>query len=207
MVELNFLARWFHVLFGVVWIGMLYYFNFVQMAYFAEAEPSAKSDAMKKLAPRALWWFRWGAAATFVTGLALLHLGGYSFAMMAERPFIWLGVLMGTFMFLNVWLIIWPNQQIVLGMKEGDGAAAGAKATLASRTNTLFSGPMLFGMLAASHYAVAASPNAFYVGAGIVVLLEINAIFGKLGILKSVPGVVHASLGLTLVLWGVVSYL
>ena len=58
MVELNFLARWFHVLFGVVWIGMLYYFNFVQMAYFAEAEHSAKSDAMKKLAPRALWWFR-----------------------------------------------------------------------------------------------------------------------------------------------------
>jgi uncharacterized membrane protein len=207
MVELNFLARWFHVLFGVVWIGMLYYFNFVQMAYFAEAEPSAKSDAMKKLAPRALWWFRWGAAATFVTGLALLHLGGYSFATMAERPFIWLGVLMGTLMFLNVWLIIWPNQQIVLGMKEGDGAAAGAKATLASRTNTLFSGPMLFGMLAATHYGVAASPQAFYVGAGIVLLLEINAIFGKLGILKSIAGVIHSSLALTLILWGVVSYL
>lgn len=204
---LYFIARWFHVLFGIVWIGMLYYFNFVQMAYFAEAEPSAKSDAVKKLAPRALWWFRWGAAATFITGLALLHLGGYSFGDMAARPLIWLGVLMGTLMFLNVWLIIWPNQKIVIGLAEGDAAAAGAKATLASRTNTLFSGPMLFGMLAAAHYANPASTTAFYVGAGLIAALELNAIFGKLGPIKSVVGVIHMSLLLTLVLWGIVTYL
>jgi uncharacterized membrane protein len=207
MDEGLFLVRWFHVLFGVVWIGMLYYFNFVQMSYFAEAEPSAKADAVKKLAPRALWWFRWGAAFTFITGLALLHLLGYSFTEMANRPLIWLGALMGTLMFLNVWLIIWPNQQIVIGLKEGDAAAAGAKATLASRTNTLFSGPMLFGMLAAAHYANPASQAAFYTGAAIILLLELNAIFGKLGPLKSIPGVIHSSLGLTLVMWAVTSYM
>lgn len=207
MAEGLFVVRWFHVVFGVVWIGMLYYFNFVQMAYFAEAEPSAKSDAVKKLAPRALWWFRWGAAFTFITGLALLHLLGYSFGEMAARPLIWLAVLMGTLMFLNVWLIIWPNQQIVIGLKEGDAAAAGAKATLASRTNTLFSGPMLFGMLAAAHYANPASQNAFYTAAAIIVLLELNAIFGKLGPLKSIPGVIHSSLGLTLVIWAITSYM
>ena len=114
---------------------------------------------------------------------------------------------MGTLMFLNVWLIIWPNQQIVIGLKEGDAAAAGAKATLASRTNTLFSGPMLFGMLAAAHYANPASQNAFYTAAAIILLLELNAIFGKLGPLKSIPGVIHSSLGLTLVVWAVTSYM
>ncbi len=70
---LEFIFRWSHVLFGLVWIGMLYYFNFVQTEYFKEAEASAKADAMEKLAPRALWWFRWGAMFTFITGLYLLH--------------------------------------------------------------------------------------------------------------------------------------
>jgi hypothetical protein len=129
---------------------MLYYFNFVQTEYFKEAEASAKSDAMAKLAPRALWWFRWGAMLTFLTGAYLFHkIGAFGMAM----PAIWVGALAGTFMFLNVWLVIWPNQQIVLGMKEGDGPAAAAKAGLASRTNTLFSGPMLLGMLGSKHIA------------------------------------------------------
>ena len=145
MYEVEFLGRYFHVLAGIVWIGMLYYFNFVQTEYFKEAEASAKSDAMAKLAPRALWWFRWGAMLTFLTGAYLLHKVG---AFGNTMPAIWMGALAGTFMFLNVWLIIWPKQQIVLGMKEGDGPAAAAKAGLASRTNTLFSGPMLLGMLA-----------------------------------------------------------
>ena len=144
MAYVEFFFRYFHVLAGIVWIGMLYYFNFVQTEYFKEAEASAKSDAMAKLAPRALWWFRWGAMLTFLTGAYLFQkVGGFA----APMPAIWVGALAGTFMFLNVWLVIWPNQQIVLGMKEGDGPAAAAKAGLASRTNTLFSGPMLLGML------------------------------------------------------------
>ncbi len=135
-----FIFRYIHVIAGITWIGMLYYFNFVQTEYFKEAEADAKKDAMAKLAPRALWWFRWGAAFTFASGLYLFHkIGGFgNFEVMAP---IWVGAVAGTFMFLNVWLIIWPAQQIVLGMKEGDGPSNAAKAGLASRTNTLFSGP------------------------------------------------------------------
>ncbi|GIR14571.1 MAG: hypothetical protein CM15mP25_3260 [Gammaproteobacteria bacterium] len=115
MSYIEFFFRYFHVLAGIVWIGMLYYFNFVQTEYFKEAEASAKSDAMAKLAPRALWWFRWGAMLTFLTGAYLFHkIGAFGMAM----PAIWVGALAGTFMFLNVWLVIWPNQQIVLGMKR-----------------------------------------------------------------------------------------
>ena len=128
MSYIEFFFRYFHVLAGIVWIGMLYYFNFVQTEYFKEAEASAKSDAMAKLAPRALWWFRWGAMLTFLTGAYLLHkIGAFGMAM----PAIWVGALAGTFMFLNVWLIIWPKQKIVLGMKEGDGPAAAATDPLA----------------------------------------------------------------------------
>ena len=71
---IEFLVRWGHVLFGIVWIGMLYYFNFVQGGYFKEASPEALADAKAKLAPSALWWFRWGAMFTFITGLYLLHI-------------------------------------------------------------------------------------------------------------------------------------
>ena len=88
---------------------------------------------------------------TFLTGAYLFHKIG---ALGTTMPAIWVGALAGTFMFLNVWLVIWPNQQIVLGMKEGDGPAAAAKAGLASRTNTLFSGPMLLGMLGNKYLAV-----------------------------------------------------
>ena len=151
---LEFIFRWAHVLFGMVWIGMLYYFNFVQTEYFKEAEADAKADAIKKLAPRALWWFRWGAMLTFLTGLSLLHQVGASLDFTA-MPVLWIGALAGTLMFLNVWLIIWPKQQVVLGLKPGDGPASAAKAGLASRTNTLFSGPMLFGMLGSKHLYIA----------------------------------------------------
>jgi uncharacterized membrane protein len=119
---LEFIFRWAHVLFGIVWIGMLYYFK-----YFKEAEADAKADAVKKLAPRALWWFRWGAMFTFLTGLYLLHSIGASTNLLG-MPVIWVGALAGTLMFLNVWLIIWPKQQVVLGLKEGDGPSSAAKA-------------------------------------------------------------------------------
>jgi uncharacterized membrane protein len=199
----EFIFRYIHVIAGITWIGMLYYFNFVQTEYFKEAEADAKKDAMAKLAPRALWWFRWGAALTFVSGFYLLHKVG---ALGATMPAIWVGALAGTFMFLNVWLIIWPAQQIVLGMKEGDGPSNAAKAGLASRTNTLFSGPMLLGMLASKHLPLAGSTTGLYLAMGLIVLLEINAIVGKQGPMTSVKGVIHMSLLLTVVTWALLNY-
>lgn len=208
MSYIEFFFRYFHVLAGIVWIGMLYYFNFVQTEYFKEAEAGAKSDAMAKLAPRALWWFRWGAMLTFLTGAYLFHKIG---ALGTTMPAIWVGALAGTFMFLNVWLVIWPNQQIVLGMKEGDGPAAAAKAGLASRTNTLFSGPMLLGMLGNKYLAVpiaeGGSATGLYVALGTIVVLEINALFGGMGPMKSVMGVIHSSLALMLAILGILLYL
>jgi uncharacterized membrane protein len=203
----EFIARWFHVIFGIVWIGMLYYFNFVQTEYFKEAEADAKADAMKKLAPRALWWFRWGAMFTFLTGLYLLYAVGAHSSLMGQ-PIIWIGAIAGILMFLNVWLIIWPKQQIVLGMKEGDGPASAAKAGLASRTNTLFSGPMLFGMLGSKHLYIADISNtAVYACLALIVALELNALFGKTGPMTSVVGVIHCSIGLVAVIWGILAFL
>ena len=125
MALIDFLFRWGHVLFGITWIGLLYYFNFVQGEYFKEAEASAKADATRKLAPRALWWFRWGAMFTFLTGLYLLYALGA-----AVNQYITLGALMGIFMFLNVWLIIWPAQKIVIGLSDGDAAKAGPEGVV-----------------------------------------------------------------------------
>ena len=117
----EYLARFGHVIAGVVWIGMLYYFNFVQTEYFKEAEGDARVDAFSKLVPRALWWFRWGAMLTFLTGVILL---GYKHS--GLTPDITLGATMGTLMFLNVWLIIWPNQRIVIASNQA--VAAGGEA-------------------------------------------------------------------------------
>lgn len=206
----EFLFRWGHVLFGITWIGLLYYFNFVQGEYFKEATADAKSDATKKLAPRALWWFRWGAMFTFLTGLYLLGSLGAGI-----NQYIALGAVMGTFMLLNVWLIIWPNQKIVCGIVEGDAAAAGPKALLASRTNTLFSAPMLFGMLASKHGTFSMSglepfnfgDLGFLIPFILIIALEANAIFGKVGPIATVKGVIHLSLGLTLIVFGLVALL
>mgnify|MGYP001354693452 CR=1 FL=1 len=145
---LDVLLRFGHIVFGVAWIGLLYYFNFVQTEYVKVADDGAKSDVMQKLAPIALWWFRWAAMFTFLTGLILL---GWIMSQQRFSLGITLGALMGTLMMLNVWLIIWPNQRIVIGLDEGDKAAAAPKAGLASRTNTLFSLPMLYFMVASIH--------------------------------------------------------
>ena len=207
---LAFLFRWIHLLGGVAWIGLLWYFNFVQGEYFKEAEAAAKSNAIRKLVPRALWWFRWAALLTFLSGLAMLgvkQLTGYG---------ILVGSTLGTLMFLNVWLIIWPNQKTVIasaekvaGGGEADPAAAGAlaKAGLASRTNTLFSIPMLFFMASSVHLSQLATPVrqagwlSLLVVFGIILLLEINALKGKTGPMTSVKGVIHMGLLLTLVLY------
>ncbi len=204
--SIAFLLRWIHLLAGVAWIGLLWYFNFVQGDYFKEADASSKSDALRKLVPRALWWFRWGAMFTFLSGILLIYtknLTGFG---------IMLGSALGILMFLNVWLIIWPNQKIVIASAEkaaaggeADPAAAGAlaKAGLASRTNTLFSIPMLFFMASSVHLAqlMEATMMAKIVCLGIVVLLEVNGIVGKQGPMASVKGVIHMGLLLTLVLY------
>ena len=204
---LEFIFRWAHVLFGLVWIGMLYYFNFVQTEYFKEAEADAKADAIKKLAPRALWWFRWGAMFTFLTGLVLLHFIGAT-TNITGMPIIWMGALAGILMFLNVWVIIWPKQQVVLGLKPGDGPSSAAKAGLASRTNTLLSGPMLFGMLGSKHLFIAdVSATGFYACVVVILALEANAIVGKLGPMASVKGVIHSSIGLTALMWALLYFL
>lgn len=107
---INMLTRWGHLLFGITWIGILYYFNFIQGGYFKAATPEGLADAKAKLAPSALWWFRWAAMFTFITGLVLLfglHKAG------GINSFITAGAVMGTLMFLNVWLIIWPNQKLL----------------------------------------------------------------------------------------------
>jgi len=209
MEFLNILARWGHLLFGITWIGMLYYFNFVQGGYFKQASPEALADAKAKLAPSALWWFRWGAMFTFITGIILLAGVGKNGQL---NDYIVAGVLMGTLMFLNVWMIIWPNQKIALGMVEGDAAAAGAKALLASRTNVLFSSPMVFGMLAGPHfsgqgYGTGAGGIDLWIVIGLIVLLELNGLFGKQGPLTTVVGVIHCSLALTAIMVGVFYFL
>ncbi len=207
---INMLARWGHLLFGMTWIGLLYYFNFIQGGYFKSATPEGLKDAKAKLAPEALWWFRWGAMFTFLTGLVLLmgvQKNGYM------NDYIVLGATMGTLMFLNVWLIIWPNQKIALGMVEGDGAAAGPKALLASRTNVLFSGPMAFCMLAGPHFGglggsyAATAPMAMWVALAVVAALEVNAIVGKQGPMTTVRGVIVSSLVLTAVIVGILKVL
>jgi uncharacterized membrane protein len=217
-----FLMRWLHYVFGIVWIGHLYYFNFTQAPFFGETDAATKSNAIQKLVPRALWWFRWGAMFTFITGLIMLSIWGSRVGGEALKTsfglFISVGSILGTIMFLNVWLVIWPAQKIVIesttNVAQGkpalpNAAAKGAAAMLASRSNTLFSIPMLFFMGAASHLSLPAPQNADYtaaLGASVVViaLLEANAIKGKLGPLASVKGVIHAGIGLTVVLFGVI---
>ena len=213
---IEFLFRWGHVLFGIAWIGLLYYFNFVQGEYFKEATAAAKSDATQKLVPNALWWFRWAAFFTFLTGLYLLEaISG------RLHEGIILGALMGTLMMLNVWGIIWPNQKIVIGIKEGDAAIAGPKALLASRTNTLFSFAMLYFMLASVHGPGAGSLSELFIlngslnlttglllGTAIILIIEMNAIWGKLfSFIASVRGVISSGLVLTVLLSSVSYYL
>jgi uncharacterized membrane protein len=193
--------RSFHILFGIAWIGLLYYFNFVQTEYVKVADPDAKADVMKKLAPNALWWFRWAAFFTFLTGVILL----YQITARIGTEII-LGATMGTLMMLNVWGIIWRNQKIVLGMKDGDVASAAAKAGLASRTNTLFSVPMLMYMVYSAHaqgsYLVLDDWNmtSLIVGLALIFAIEANAIWGKmLPVIASVRAVIISSFVLAII--------
>ncbi len=190
-----FLLRWIHFLAGITWIGLLYYFNFVQVPFFGETEAPVRSGAQQKLLPRALWWFRWGAMITFLSGLIyLLHywLGKRGLA----DPQTWvilLGGILGTIMWANVWFVIWPKNKLVIqnAIDTAAGkpanpaaAAAGARGGLASRTNVVLSIPMLFLMGSASHLPLPMpSKGAVFWALTLIIalLVEINALTGTPG--------------------------
>ncbi|MHB8530543.1 MAG: urate hydroxylase PuuD [Caulobacteraceae bacterium] len=156
-------VRWMHVFFGILWIGLLYYFNFVQTRKMPEIPNELKPAISKYITPEALFWFRWSALFTVLAGLGVAALRGHEYMAKVftfgfaggygpdDRGFtlMGIGVYLAVIMFLNVWGIIWPNQKIALGIREADAEAkakAARIATLASRTNTLLSLPMLTAM-------------------------------------------------------------
>ena len=155
-----FAMRWLHITAGVMWIGLLWYFNFVQTPSMPKIPDEHKPAISKVIAPAALFWFRWAAMATIVLGLILAGMNGYlGQAYSLQKPFtpIGLGMWMGTIMWFNVWFIIWPNQKKVLGIVQAtaeEKAAAGKKAGMASRMNTMLSIPMLYFMVAQQHAGI-----------------------------------------------------
>jgi len=224
MEGLLFLLRWIHFLAGITWIGILYYFNFVQTPFFAETDAPVRTGAIQKLVPRALWWFRWAAMFTFLAGLLMyllrMHqMGADVFYSSGYGVTITVGGLMGTLMFFNVWLVIWPNQQIIIASTnqvasggQALPAAAGAarRAALTSRTNVVFSIPMLFYMGAASHYQQMVGQPGSRVVYWILVFIilgavEYNALVGTQGPTKkpldSVNGALWAGFLLTAVFY------
>lgn len=193
--------RWLHIVAGIMWIGLLYYFNFVQVPAFAAYGndgdgPKARNISINILARKALWWFRWAAVATFLTGIIIVGLTKdyFSGAAQGHDVSILTGMLLGTIMLLNVWGVIWRNQKIVLAnaanvlagnAADPGAAAAGRKAMMASRQNTIFSVSMIWFMTFTSHFADA------YVGADaklsnvavywiitliVIAVLELNAL-------------------------------
>jgi uncharacterized membrane protein len=218
----NYFLKFLHFFFGVMWIGHLYYFNFTQGAVIPKIEPATvRPNILSKLLPEALWWFRWGAMWTLVTGLLMLHFSKYSgFSLVTEGALtpwgitILSGGILGILMWANVWFVIWPNQKVVIqsntqvstgGQALPEAAGAGAKALLASRTNTLFSVPMLFYMGAGAHLGMAMDVSQagvwFAVFLMITLGLEFNGLKGKLGPLQTVKGVIGCGFALTAVFY------
>ncbi len=163
-----FVFRWLHVVSGVMWIGLLWYFNFVQMPSMPKIPDEQKPAIGKFIAPEALFWFRWAAMATIITGIVLAVMNGYlvdAYTLGASQGFmvsknilIGLGMWLATIMWFNVWFVIWPNQQKALNidnkfpdLSAPDKAAAARTAMLFSRTNTMLSVPMLFCMVGAQN--------------------------------------------------------
>ncbi len=190
-------SRWGHYLAGVTWIGLLYYFNVVQVPSLAEFDAGSRADVVQKLVPRALWWFRYAAVLTVLTGLSILgfqgHLDSGDYFKTSPGISISTGILLALVMFANVWLVIWPRQRVVVasarsvaggGVPDPAAAQAGRRALLASRTNTVLSIPMLWFMGVTSHFAASyevtpkGGDRALYwlVTLGVVTLLELNAL-------------------------------
>ena len=167
-MPVNAVMIWLHVFAGIIWIGLLYYFNFVQVPALADAMADeggpGGAGITKYVAPRALLWFRWGAVFTWLTGAAfLLHRGmlddAFMLGMMGEATNVYattigVGAWLGTIMLFNVWVLIWPNQKKILGLVEASAdeiAAAKKTALIASRTNTMLSIPLIMSMVGAGH--------------------------------------------------------
>ena len=177
------LLRWLHVLAGITWIGHLYFFNFVNGPFAKTMDGDTKKKVVPELMPRALWWFRWGAMVTFLTGLAMLGIYFQTdpkYFHTGRGYWIMMGATLGTIMWFNVWFIIWPIQRKLIGWlkageKNPDAEGLTRKAFLASRTNTYLSGPMLFAMLAAVNFAEYFGPYsvgiAFALGLGAIHLM------------------------------------
>ena len=157
-----FIWRWLHVLSGIMWIGLLWYFNFVQIPNMPNIPDEQKPAIGKVIAPAALWWFRWAAMATLITGLLLAHSNDYLIEALqlglvdnvAKHTAIGIGMWLAIIMFINVWFVIWPNQKIALGIVDAAAdlkAASARKAMLFSRVNTLLSLPMLYAMVSAQN--------------------------------------------------------
>ena len=168
VVTMTSIIIWLHVLAGITWIGLLYYFNFVQVPALGDAAADeggpGGAGITKYVAPRALWWFRWGALVTWLTGaMYLLHTGqfddAFALGMMGESVnqyalTIGIGAWLGTIMLFNVWALIWPAQKKILGMVEASAdeiAKARTVALMASRSNTLMSIPVVMSMVGAHH--------------------------------------------------------
>ena len=215
---LLFLLRWGHFIFGIAWIGMLWYFNFAQGAFMAEVDPAVKTAVNQKLAPRTLWYFRWGAMGTFLTGWAIIGMrmsqpGGAALASTSWGVTILTGALMGSLMWFNVWFVIWPRQKQVIAAANGEKIdnipLLARRAFIASRTNTLLSIPLLFFMAAASHLPIAVDSAKVMTWLGgivaLLILLEINALKGDKGPtvkpIEKVKGVIHMGLALTAILY------
>tara|TARA_B100001250_G_scaffold114288_1_gene96737 strand:+ start:222 stop:824 length:603 start_codon:yes stop_codon:yes gene_type:complete len=158
----SWLFRYFHVVSGIMWIGLLWYFNFVQVPNMSKIDDAHKPAITKVIAPAALFWFRWAAVATIVTGLLVAYLNGYIHQAMilgigtgvSKFTAIGIGMWLGIIMAFNVWFIIWPNQKKVLGLVEAtaeEKPIAAKRALIASRTNTLLSLPMLLTMVVAQN--------------------------------------------------------
>ena len=221
-----FLLRWFHFLAGITWIGMLYYFNFVQTPFFAGAEAPVRSGMVAGgLVSRALWWFRWGAMFTFITGwLIIFHkMGQFGVLGFFNTSYGWaifFGGMLGSLMWFNVWFVIWPAQQVVMasatqvskgGQAIPEAAARGQRAGFVSRTNTLLSIPMLFFMGAASHFTILVRTTRGAKVGGLIFLLivlavaEYNAMVGTTGsgkkMLSTVKGTLWGGFILTAILF------
>ncbi len=227
-----FLLRWLHFLAGITWIGMLYYFNLVQTPFFGKADAAPANDPLKavkggmvrNVVPLALWWFRWGAMFTFLSGLGMVELmrrGGQPM----NGPYMTLiltGGLLGILMWFNVWFVIWPAQKVVIASAEQvaaggqalpEAAARGKKAGMASRTNAMLSIPMLFFMGSAQHLSALAQTTSVGVYWALVLVIvaacEWNALAGNDSTqqpLKTVRGFITLGFVVAIVLFLVARY-
>ncbi|TGL52768.1 hypothetical protein EHQ61_06840 [Leptospira wolffii] len=213
---LYFLVKYIHFLAGITWIGLLYYLNFVQGPFFNETDAETKKNATQKLVPRVLWWFRWGAMFTLLSGLIMIALAISSGIPHNSQWFvvILVGAIFGILMWANVWFVIWPNQKVVIAKAKGettvDPAPNANRAFVASRTNVFFSIPMLFAMGAARNLPLSYSPDKLQIFLGIIgliaLLVEVNALTADqngptIKPVKTVKGVITSGLVFALVVY------